>query len=102
MSVPNVTSSSVAIPTGVGYGDHMPTPQPQPEYDPLLDAYASLADELNDVGVTLSVRDFDPEMVDRANQYAKANGLAFPPSTGDFDRFWEAQQDARRRARFAR
>jgi len=60
--------------------------------DPLLDAYASLADELNDPGVTLSVRDFDPDMVDLAHQYAKAHGLPFPPSTGDYDRLWETQQ----------
>ena len=56
--------------------------------DPRRDAYASLADELNDADVTMTVADFDPEMVELARRYASLRGLAFPPGLGDFDRFY--------------
>lgn len=67
------------------------------------DAYASLADELNDYGthhgppaLRMSVDDFDPGMVAAARRYAEANSLNFPPGVGDFDRLWEFEQAARR------
>lgn len=59
-------------------------------------AYRELADELNDAPETYAggkptVEDFDPSTVAAARDYASRNGLAFPPSTGDFDRLWESE-----------
>ena len=58
------------------------------------EAYAALADELNDpdvheAGTTLD--DFDAEAVEAGARYAEANGLRWPPGVGDYDRFYEAE-----------
>jgi hypothetical protein len=57
------------------------------------DAYSALADELNDVGVEMTVDDFDTSMVAAARRYAERHALRFPPSTGDFDRLWEREHN---------
>ena len=65
-----------------------------PAYDFDREAYASLADELNDAdvheaGVTLS--DFDAEYVEAGERFARANGLRWPPGVGDYDRLYESE-----------
>ena len=57
------------------------------------EAYASLADELNDADVqgVMTVADFDPAMVEAAARFAARAGLSFPPGLGDFDRLYEAR-----------
>ena len=62
-----------------------------PAYDFDREAYASLADELNDPGVTATVDDFDAEVVAGAERYAQANGLRWPPGVGDYDRLYESE-----------
>jgi hypothetical protein len=56
------------------------------------ECYASLADEMNDgaeyVGVW-NAADWDPVAVAAGKRYAKANGLSWPPQTGDYDRYAE-------------
>lgn len=59
------------------------------EYD-----YASLADELNDVGVTMTIDDFDRRMVVGAKRYADANHLSWPPGVGDYDLYWERKHSS--------
>jgi hypothetical protein len=81
-------------------------------------AYASLADELNDFDVRITcarcgamqlvkvqcascgndldpLADFDADCVEAGEQYATANGLAWPPQVGDFDRYYEQKVNAR-------
>lgn len=63
-------------------------------------AYADLADELNDFADDdpnrPSLSDFDEEIVAAAERYAKAKKLRFPPRIGDYDRFWEREQGTRK------
>lgn len=52
--------------------------------------YASLADEMNDADVPpFNEADWEPDAVAGAKRYAKAHRLPWPPTTGDYDRFWE-------------
>jgi hypothetical protein len=63
-------------------------------------AYAAIADELNDSpgsyevygGTKPTVDDFNDEIVARAAKYAAENSLPWPPDTGDFDRYWERKR----------
>jgi hypothetical protein len=60
-------------------------------YDDERESYAALADEMNDADVPpWNEADWDPQAVAEAKRYAEKNGLPFPPSTGDYDRFYEA------------
>jgi hypothetical protein len=62
------------------------------------DAYAALADELNDGDPNqLTIDDFEPEGVAAGARYAAEHGLAWPPGTGDFDRYCERRWEAERR-----
>jgi hypothetical protein len=59
-------------------------------YDEEREDYASLADEMNDPDVgPWAEGDWDERAVANAKRYAEANGLRWPPATGDYDRFWE-------------
>lgn len=61
-------------------------------YDPERESYANLADEMNDPDVPAwNEVDWDEQTVAEAKRYAKAHGLRWPPSTGDYDRFYEAR-----------
>lgn len=62
-------------------------------FDDIRRDYASLADELNDRGVTMTVDDFDEDMVERAKEYATLVGAPFPPGLGDFDRWWDRENN---------
>lgn len=54
------------------------------------ESYANLADEMNDPDVGPWVEaDWDEQAVVEAKRYAAANNLPWPPSTGDFDRWYE-------------
>jgi hypothetical protein len=54
------------------------------------DAYAALADEMNDTDVPpWNEDDWDAIEVAAARRYAEKHGLRFPPGTGDYDRFYE-------------
>jgi hypothetical protein len=54
------------------------------------DAYAALADEMNDVDVPpWNEGDWEPQAVELARAYALRHDLSFPPGTGDYDRFYE-------------
>lgn len=55
--------------------------------------YASLADELNDRDVTMTIDDFDKEMVAGAERYATAVGAPYPPGVGDYDRWWDRENN---------
>jgi hypothetical protein len=64
-----------------------------PDYDEEMEDYASLADEMNDPDVgPWNESDWDARAVESAKQYARKNDLPWPPSTGDFDRWYEKQQ----------
>ena len=64
----------------------------RPEYDEDRESYAALADEMNDTDVgPWDEEMWDPETVAAAKRYAKAHDLRFPPTTGDYDRFYERQ-----------
>lgn len=55
--------------------------------------YAALADELNDPDIPpYNEADWDPVAVAGGKRYAKANGLRWPPRTGDYDRYWERKR----------
>jgi hypothetical protein len=55
--------------------------------------YISLADEMNDYGIPpWNEADWDPDAVAGGKRYAEANGLRWPPGTGDLDRFAEGQR----------
>jgi hypothetical protein len=57
------------------------------------EAYAGLADEMNDPDVGPWVEeDWDEDAVAAAKAYAERNGLNWPPRTGDFDRWYEARR----------
>jgi hypothetical protein len=59
-------------------------------YDLERESYANLADEMNDPDVgAWNEADWDPEAVAEGKRYAAAHGLPWPPSTGDYDRFYE-------------
>lgn len=53
------------------------------------EAYATLADEMNDGDVVWVATDWDENTVLRGATYAGRHGLAWPPQCGDFDRYWE-------------
>ena len=56
--------------------------------------YAALADEMNDADVApWNEDDWDAEAVAGGKRYAKAHGLRWPPSTGDYDRYWERKHN---------
>lgn len=61
-------------------------------YDEEREDYASLADEMNDgpphVG-PWDEADWEPRAVENGKRYAAKHGLAWPPQTGDFDRYCE-------------
>lgn len=54
-------------------------------------AYGDLADELNDIGIPMTIEDFHKGFVARAKKFADERQLPWPPSTGDYDRYWEAK-----------
>jgi hypothetical protein len=59
-------------------------------YDEEREDYLSLADEMNDADVGPWVEsDWDDGAVARAKRFAAREGLAWPPRTGDYDRFYE-------------
>ncbi|MEO1064818.1 MAG: hypothetical protein AAFZ07_25665 [Actinomycetota bacterium] len=63
----------------------MPTPTTPEEQ-----AYADLADEMNDADVPYSDwAHFNDDVKDLGARYAAANHLPWPPSVGDFDRWYE-------------
>jgi hypothetical protein len=63
-------------------------------WDEEKEDYASLADEMNDPDVGPWVEsDWDERAVASAKRYAKKNHLPWPPSTGDYDRFYEAEHN---------
>lgn len=63
----------------------------QCEADLEQEAYAALADEMNDPDAGPWVEaDWDEEAVRQARVYASRHGLRWPPGTGDFDRWHEA------------
>lgn len=61
-------------------------------------AYASVTDELND-GWTyddlppITLDDLDAGYVRRAERYASTHDYPWPPSVGDFDRFYEREHN---------
>lgn len=60
------------------------------------DCYASLCDEMNDPGAPDWVEsDWDAHAVKLASQYAKEHGLPWPPRKGDYDRFWDMENNPR-------
>lgn len=61
-------------------------------YDEDKEAYASLADEMNDGDVPWIEADWDDEAVAGGKKYAKKKGLRWPPQMGDYDRFYEREQ----------
>lgn len=67
------------------------------DWDEDKEAYASLADEMNDgeeqTGPWVE-SDWDAEAVAAGKRYAKRNGLRWPPQIGDYDRFWERENNA--------
>lgn len=64
------------------------------DYDEEREDYANLADEMNDPDVGPWVEnDWDARAVASAKRYAKKQGLRWPPQTGDFDRWYEAQNN---------
>ncbi len=50
--------------------------------------WLNLADELNDRDIRSTVDDFEDEMVEAAERWAEKFNWPFPPSTGDFDRWY--------------
>jgi hypothetical protein len=69
-------------------------------YDPEREDYASLADEMNDPGpdgkgMVWVEADWDATAVANAKKYAKKFGYPWPPSMGDFDRWYERQYGIR-------
>jgi len=61
---------------------------------PGKEAYAALADEMNDLDVgPWKESDWDPQFVAPAKQYASENGLRWPPGTGDYDRFYDREHN---------
>jgi|KBSMisStandDraft_5_1062788.scaffolds.fasta_scaffold525255_2 hypothetical protein len=59
-------------------------------YDEQKEAYASLADEMNDGDVVWVESDWDKEAVKLGKAYAEDHDLPWPPRMGDYDRFYEA------------
>lgn len=54
--------------------------------------YAAVCDELNDGSPSdLTLDELDPGTVAGAERYAAAHGLSWPPSVGDFDRYYESK-----------
>lgn len=54
------------------------------------EAYAMVADELNDgTPGQVTMEDIDPLCAAAGERYARLQGLSWPPGTGDFDRYWE-------------
>jgi len=54
------------------------------------EAYAALADEMNDPGMVWDEGEWEPSAVAQAQAYARKHGLSWPPGPGDYDRFYEA------------
>jgi hypothetical protein len=62
------------------------------EWDEERDAYASLADEMNDPGVgPWDESDWDADAVAAGKRYAHKHCLPWPPRMGDYDRFYERE-----------
>lgn len=62
-------------------------------YDEEQEDYANLADEMNDPDVgPWDEADWDERAVASAKRYAEKNNLPWPPSTGDFDRWYETHR----------
>jgi hypothetical protein len=54
------------------------------------ESYAALADEMNDPDVgPWDESDWDETAVAEAKEYARKNGLRWPPGVGDYDRYYE-------------
>jgi hypothetical protein len=57
--------------------------------------WLNLADEFNDPPneqyLTLTLEDFDPHVVKLAESWAQDNGWPWPPSVGDFDRWYAGE-----------
>lgn len=64
------------------------------QFDMEEESYANLCDELNDPDVgPYNESDWDPIAVAEAKSYAAKNGLAWPPNTGDFDRWYDRKHN---------
>jgi hypothetical protein len=64
------------------------------EYDAEKESYASLADEMNDPDVgPWNEADWDEQAVAEGKRYAKKHGLRWPPQMGDYDRFYERENN---------
>jgi len=57
------------------------------------EAYASLADEMNDGDVVWVESDWDAQAVKQGKEYAIEHDLPWPPRTGDFDRYYERKHN---------
>jgi len=58
----------------------------------LYQAWLDLADEFNDANADAQLDDFDPEVVREAEAQARTHDLPWPPSTGDYDRWYGEQR----------
>jgi hypothetical protein len=66
------------------------------EWDEEKEDYANLADEMNDPDVgPWNEDDWDERAVANAKKYAKEHGLPWPPRMGDFDRFYDRENNPR-------
>ena len=64
------------------------------EYDEEYEDYASLCDEMNDIGSGPWVEsDWDPRAVANGKKYAEKHGLPWPPREGDYDRIYDREQN---------
>lgn len=64
------------------------------QFDMEEESYAGLADEMNDPDVgPWNESDWDEQAVAEGREYARKNGLAWPPQHGDFDRYYEWKQN---------
>lgn len=65
-------------------------------WDEDKESYLSLADEMNDGPPSIPAwneADWDAEAVAAGKRYAKANGFRWPPRTGDFDRWYDVENN---------
>jgi hypothetical protein len=70
--------------------------KPDEVWDEEKEDYASLADEMNDPGCDpWDESHWDASAVKNAKAYAQKNGLRWPPGLGDYDRFYERENNSR-------
>lgn len=62
-------------------------------WDHEKEAYAALADEMNDGDVEWDEDDWDTEAVTLGKSYAQKHDLPWPPRIGDFDRYYEREHN---------